>query len=382
MARERRIGLIYNYNDNWIGGVYYVQNLIRSLCLLPKNEQIKLHILTSNKKALEELEQITGYSNMKFVSDTIQYNKLETFINKVSRKLINRKIIVKKIKLDWLFPLFDIPNSLSHISNLVFWIPDLQEKYLQDFFSKEELAIRHKRCLNMIRLNHKIVFSSESALNDFNTFYPNSKNPKAVLPFAVTHPDLTSKKIIEVKEKFGIEGDYYFSPNQFWQHKNHIAIIEAIKILKDRGILVKVVFTGKEYDYRNPNYTTDLKNKVTEYKLESEVLFLGFIDRIEQLILMKNAIAVIQPSLFEGWSTVVEDAKALNQTLIVSNIAVHKEQLEEKAYYFSPNDYTQLANTIEEINNNQNNKLKYNLDYTENIKQFALNLKSLTGSNF
>ena len=377
MARERRIGLIYNYNDNWIGGVYYVQNLIRSLCSLPKNEQIKLHILTSNKKVLEELEQITGYSNMKFVSDTIKYNKLETFINKVSRKLFKRKIIDKKIKLDWLFPLFDVPNSLKHIYNLVFWIPDLQEKYLQDFFSKEELVIRHERCLNMIRLNHKIVFSSQSALNDFNIFYPNSKNPKAVLPFAVTHPDLTSKKIIEVKEKFGIEGDYYFSPNQFWQHKNHIAIIEAIKILKDRGILVKVVFTGKEYDYRNPNYTTDLKNKVTEYKLESEVLFLGFIDRIEQLVLMKNSIAVIQPSLFEGWSTVVEDAKALNQTLIVSDIAVHKEQLEDKAFYFEPNDYSLLANIIEDINENSNIKLVYDLDYKENIKQFALHLKEL-----
>jgi len=103
----------------------------------------------------------------------------------------------------------------------------------------------------------------------------------------------------------------------------------------------------------------------------------GFIDRLDQLILMKNAQAVIQPSLFEGWSTVVEDAKALNQTLIVSDIAVHKEQLENKAYYFMPSDYKDLAFKMMEVFNNPQNKLSFDLDYSENIKKFANNLKFL-----
>lgn len=118
-----------------------------------------------------------------------------------------------------------------------------------------------------------------------------------------------------------------------------------------------------------------MKQKVIEYKLEKEILFLGFIDRKDQLVLMKNAQAVIQPSLFEGWNTVVEDAKALNQTLIVSNITVHKEQLENNAYYFAPDDYNELALKMVEVINNPNHKLSYDLDYSENIKKFAQNLK-------
>ena len=120
-----------------------------------------------------------------------------------------------------------------------------------------------------------------------------------------------------------------------------------------------------------------MKRKVAEYKLENEVLFLGFIDRIDQLLLMKNAQAIIQPSFFEGWSTVVEDAKALNQTLIVSNIEVHKEQLEDKGYFFSPNDYNELANKMIWVIENPEDRLKYDLDYSENIKKFAQNLKLL-----
>ncbi len=294
---------------------------------------------------------------------------------------MKKKLISKRIELEWLFPLFDVPNHLKHINDLVFWIPDLQEKFLPNFFSKEDVKMRHERYLNMIQLNHKIVFSSQSALNDFDTFYPDSKNEKKVLQFAVVHPDLMKADIKVVKEKYRITGDYFFSPNQFWQHKNHISIIEAVKILKDKGVVVKVIFTGKEYDYRNPDYTTNLKQKVIDYKLENEILFLGFIDRIDQLVLMKNAQAVIQPSLFEGWSTVVEDAKALNQTLIVSNIAVHQEQLGDKGYFFSPNNYNELVQKMVEVINNPICKLKYDLAYIENIKQFALKLKMLTNNN-
>lgn len=381
MAQGKRIGIIYSYNEDWIGGAYYIQNLIRSLNYLPKTEQIQLHILASDKQVFEELKKVTGYPKMKFVSHAIHYNKMETFINRVSFRIMKKKLISKKIELEWLFPLFDVPNHLKHINDLVFWIPDLQEKFLPNFFSKEDVKMRHERYLNMIQLNHKIVFSSQSALNDFDTFYPDSKNEKKVLQFAVVHPDLMKADIKVVKEKYRITGDYFFSPNQFWQHKNHISIIEAVKILKDKGVVVKVVFTGKEYDYRNPEYTSNLKQKVIDYKLENEILFLGFIDRIDQLVLMKNAQAVIQPSLFEGWSTVVEDAKALNQTLIVSNIAVHQEQLGDKGYFFSPNNYNELVQKMVEVINNPICKLKYDLSYIENIKQFALKLKMLTNNN-
>jgi len=55
---------------------------------------------------------------------------------------------------------------------------------------------------------------------------------------------------------------------------------------------------------------------------------------------------VIQPSLFEGWSSVVEDAKAMNQNLIVSSLKVHQEQLGQLAYYFNPNDENELMQQI------------------------------------
>ena len=381
MAQGKRIGIRYNYDENWIGGAYYIQNLIRSLCFLPFKEQPLIHVVTADKKTFEGLKSVTGYRKLKFVQDNVEVNVIEKFVNRIAVRFLKKKIIVRKIELDWLFPLYNIPDNLKHISKLVFWIPDLQEKHLPNFFSMDEIEMRHKYCLEMIRLNHPIVFSSYAAKNDFNIFYPDSKNVKHVIQFAVLHSELSVASIEQIKEKYNIEGEYFFSPNQFWQHKNHIAIIEAAKILKENGNAVKIIFTGKEHDYRNPEYTRNLKLKVREYKLESEIIFLGFIDRLDQLILMKNAQAVIQPSLCEGWSTVVEDAKALNQTLIVSDIAVHQEQLMDNGYFFLPNDYNELAEKMIEVIENPIGKLKYDFDYIENIKKFALSLKSVIDNN-
>lgn len=381
MAQRKRIGIIYNYNENWIGGAYYIQNLIRSLNYLPEQEQINLHILANDYSLFQELKNSTGYPKLKFIRYKPHFNRIEKFINRVTQKLFKKKVIVKTIKLDWIFPLYGVPFDLHHIKELIFWIPDLQEKYLPTFFSSSDLQYRQESYAKMIASHHPIVFSSQSALNDFNDCYPDTQNPKKVLPFAVVHPKLEGIAIAAVKLKYGIDGDYFFSPNQFWQHKNQIAIIEAAKILKEKGIAVQIVFTGKEHDYRNPDYTTNLKQKVVEYHLEKEIIFLGFIDRVDQLVLMKNALAVIQPSLFEGWSTVVEDAKALNQTIIASDIAVHQEQLEDKGYYFPPHDYPELALQIVTVLEHPEHKLKYESDYTENIKRFALHLKQLTDSN-
>lgn len=381
MAQGKRVGIIYNFDENWIGGAYYIQNLTRSLNYLPKREQIKLYILTKDKSVFKEFQKATAYSNLKFIQYKLQCNEMERFVNKVTQKLFKKKLIVKKIKLDWVFPLYGIPQDLQHINEVIFWIPDFQEKYMPDFFSPEEVKNRQSSYENMVALHHPIVFSSYSALNDFNTFFPDSKNKRRVLQFAVVHPDLKAKDIVDIKVQYCIEGDYFFSPNQFWQHKNQIALVEAAKILRDRGIFIKIIFTGKEHDYRNLDYTSNLKQKVVDYQLENEIIFLGFIDRIDQLVLMKNAQAIIQPSLFEGWSTVVEDAKALNQTLIVSNIAVHKEQLGDKGYFFDPNDYNELALKIIEVMNNPLDKLSYDLDYSENIKKFALNLKLVINNN-
>ena len=88
---------------------------------------------------------------------------------------------------------------------------------------------------------------------------------------------------------------------------------------------------------------------------------------------MKKAEGIIQPSLFEGWSTVVEDAKAMNQTVVASNLNVHIEQLDCNAIFFDPNNVKSLAEKLLNYS-----KLTVDFQYNEAYKiKFAKEFMNL-----
>ena len=58
---------------------------------------------------------------------------------------------------------------------------------------------------------------------------------------------------------------------------------------------------------------------------------------------MHHALAVLQPSTFEGWSTSVEESKAMAKRIILSNIDVHVEQAPKRGIYFPPHSAEDLA---------------------------------------
>jgi glycosyltransferase involved in cell wall biosynthesis len=94
---------------------------------------------------------------------------------------------------------------------------------------------------------------------------------------------------------------------------------------------------------------------INKNTLNKKVEFLGLLPRMEQLSLILYSEAVIQPSKFEGWSTVIEDAKSLNKLVLASNLSVNIEQLNEKALYFSPDSDEELAIAMLKVLNKETN---------------------------
>lgn len=74
---------------------------------------------------------------------------------------------------------------------------------------------------------------------------------------------------------------------------------------KKRGLLADYdfVFTGNLEDYRNPEYINELKAIMETEPVAGSIRLLGFVERTEQLCIMKNAAFIVQPSLCEGWGT-------------------------------------------------------------------------------
>jgi glycosyltransferase involved in cell wall biosynthesis len=356
MAERKQITLLYEYNDNWIGGSYYIINIIKALNCLEDFEKPNIHIQYAFGTSIEDIKKI-NYPYIEYF--TFNFNILERIINKLGRVFFYKNLIKIKLKGKQIENLYPMSHSInkSNINDFFYWIPDFQDRYLPHLFSRKEINNRKEVQEIIVAKEYPVIFSSYNALEDFNKFYPNNKNRKEVLHFvSVIEDDYLKLDINQLKEKFGITRDYFISPNQFWQHKNQITLIKAAKVLKKKSNDFLIVFTGKEYDNRNPNYTDDLKQFVIDNDLENNVLFLGFIDRKEQLQLMKNSIAVVQPSLFEGWSTVVEDVKAMNHVIVLSDLPLHREQISENTVFFQSTDENDLASKLNyaAINNLKN----------------------------
>ena len=61
---------------------------------------------------------------------------------------------------------------------------------------------------------------------------------------------------------------------------------------------------------------------------------------------MVGSVAVLNPSLFEGWSTTVEEARALQVPMVLSDLPVHQEQADGIARFFDRTSASSLADAL------------------------------------
>jgi glycosyltransferase involved in cell wall biosynthesis len=162
------------------------------------------------------------------------------------------------------------------------------------------------------------------------------------VPFAVTMPE--TSRLEPVKAKYSLPDKYFYFPSQVWRHKNHAVLIDAVQTLLSEGFdTATVVMSGQKMDPRHPQWFEDLFRRISNRGLEKRLIFLDVIPYPDVLALMQHSVAVLNPSLSEGWSTTVEEAKALGVRLILSDIPIHREQAPPGTRFFSPHAPVELA---------------------------------------
>lgn len=333
-------------NRGWIGGLYYLKNIIFS-CLQNPNITDKFDIVV-----LIDPEHADIFDC--FMDNEIVDVRIFESENKW-------KLMFYEMKLVWLHGVkYCYALELNKIGQLfkkkgIFWIPDFQHRTLPEFFKQEELERKQQNDRKMVMSENPMVLSSYDAKHDLERFYPDYHCRIEVVHFvSYIEPEvraITPEMEQQVREKFDLKKKYIYLPNQFWQHKNHIVAVKAIELLKKRHALedYDFVFTGNLQDYRNPEYIDKLKAIMEAPEVADSIKLLGFVERKEQLCIMKNAQFIVQPSLCEGWGTVLEDAKVLDKMVLLSDIAVHQEQKNEKCHLFDSHKPEKLADLIEKL---------------------------------
>lgn len=346
MAKRASIVIPFNYDEAWTGGNYYILNLVASFNSLPPDVQPDVWILSHQKSSYDFIVEGAKYARARWISSLLMRPVDGGFFRKL--RFLTRMVpslFKPELAYDIVFP---FPVDSEDRRRSVCWIPDFQERALPELFAKEELDYRQAQHQFYIDHFDHIVFSSHAAKSDFEKYYPAARNKTHVVQFAVAEvAELVEPR--PVRAKYGLEGPFFYCPNQFWLHKNHKTVIEAVALLRQRGVKATVAFSGKELDRRAPGHSDALKTLSRDLGLSEQIKFLGFLPKQDQVALLISATAIVQPSLFEGWSTVVEDAKAVSQFILASDLPVHREQLSENYRLFEPHSSADLADAMEDI---------------------------------
>ncbi len=227
------------------------------------------------------------------------------------------------------------------------WIPDFQHRYLPQLFTEAEIAKRNRGIEALVQDAPTIVLSSKTAAEDLKRFHPAADHKAEVLTFA-TFPDPGWYSDDCGEDLSWLPSRFFLVSNQFWKHKNHLVLFEALHLLAAKGIRPVVVCTGQLQDFRDPDYANLILQSLHKMGIANQVLLLGLVARRSQIEMMRRSLAVVQPSLFEGWSTVVEDSRVLGKRCVLSDIAVHREQDPPGALFFDPANPQALADRLAE----------------------------------
>jgi glycosyltransferase involved in cell wall biosynthesis len=223
------------------------------------------------------------------------------------------------------------------------WIPDFQHVYLPHFFDQNEIRQTEIK-YRAIAQAPLVVLSSRMALDDFISIYPERASNGRVLNFvSYAEPAYFEGAPIAIQRKYDLPDAFFLVSNQFWAHKNHELVIDAVAELNKKGVKPCVVCTGNTKDHRAPGFFDQMVERIRGAGISDRFRFLGLISRSDQMNLMRRCLAVIQPSLFEGWSTVVEDARGLGKPMLLSDFPVHLEQNPPNSFFFPRNNPIALA---------------------------------------
>ena len=86
---------------------------------------------------------------------------------------------------------------------------------------------------------------------------------------------------------------------------------------------------------------------IKQHNLEKYFVILGIVPFKDLCSLMYHSISVLNPSKSEGWGNSASQAALLEKKAIISNIPVHREQLNRNFIYFHPENYKQLAKILD-----------------------------------
>jgi glycosyltransferase involved in cell wall biosynthesis len=238
-------------------------------------------------------------------------------------------------------------------------VHDIQHRLQPEFpevSANGEWERREYRFRNGARYATLLLADSEVGKEDILNFYgPYGVTPDRVkvLPFipATSMATSVSKSNREsVRTLYGLPQRYLFFPAQFWPHKNHVRVVEALGLLREKHALrIPVVFCGSNAGELRKKTFEEVMSLSRRLGVKEEIHYLGYVPDEHMAGLYAEAAALVFPTFFGPTNIPVLEAWAFGCPVLTSDIRGIREQVGDAAIRADPRSTEDIAHAIHQL---------------------------------
>jgi len=244
----------------------------------------------------------------------------------------------------WIFPAqesltYQVP-SIRAIGS----IHDLMHRYEPHFpevHARFRYGIREHRFRNIARCSAAVLVDSEVGRGHVVESYHVTRERIWPLPYVAPSYLRDTSPRADFDTHYKLPARFVFYPAQFWLHKNHFCLLEALSIVANTLPDVALVLSG---DRRHA--FDSVKTYAKALRLESKVFFVGYVPDSDLSGFYKRARALVMPTFFGPTNIPPVEALALGCPAIISEIYGMPEQCGDAALYFNPKCPKEIADQI------------------------------------
>ena len=303
------LAIIFDSFEKGGGGFYQSLSIAKLLKKINKTDVKKIYFCTSKstQKILSIYEIESNLIKINFFEKVLNKFDEINFFSLILKKFKFRNSIHKiseNNKIDLFY--FLGPSSLlnlvknSELSNFIINIWDINHKinnYFPEYKSIETYNLKERIVKRAVNNAFKIIVNSQKALEDIKIYYNCDPNKISIMPFRTplptTYENKSKEYFDEIFKKLNIkkENKIFFYPAQFWPHKNHVYLLDALKNLLKYHKKFILILTGD--DKGNLDL---IRKKIKKNNLEQNVKILNFLNIDEIISIYKNCDALIMPT--------------------------------------------------------------------------------------
>lgn len=255
--------------------------------------------------------------------------------------------------------LYPTPHRLSFEADIpyVMAIHDLQHRLQPEFpevSANGEWQRREYLFRNGVRNATLLIAESEVGREDILRFYGEygvTAEQIKVLPYSPAKARAEGAACMEtVHAKFGIPERFFFYPAQFWPHKNHLRIVQALGVLRhEHGLRIPIVFAGSASGELRARTRAEVLAEAQRRGVGEQVVDVGYVADDELIALYQAARALIMPTFFGPTNIPILEAWVHRCPALTSDIRGVRDQAGDAALLVDPRCVESLADGMRRL---------------------------------